>query len=134
MKSATLKFAFVFLCMFSLFGCEHSIDKEKVLPNNPVIPYTFSIIGKKYVCDGATQEYAYVADILYFFSADSMVYYSTASKDFALDKALHTDYGIYKLKANNLTIIFGIDERPFVLKDTATLYSSWWEQTFLLNP
>lgn len=104
MKSATLKFAFVFLCMFSLFGCEHSIDKEEVLPNNPVIPYTFSIIGKKYVCEGATQEYAYVADILYFFSADSMVYYSTASKDFALDKALHTDYGIYKLKVNNLQL------------------------------
>lgn len=116
-----------------LVGCEQPINEQE--QNQPVNPATFSLVGKKYVCEGSHPSIGldYVADVLYFFSADSMVYYSTEYKDFELNKALHSDYGIYKMNYPNIVVTFGADERPFVLQDTATIYSPWWEQTFLLN-
>jgi len=113
------------LACLSLAGCEQPISEQE--QNQPVKPATFSLVGKKYVCEGSNPSIGldYVADVLYFFSADSMVYYSTEYKDFELDKALHSDYAQYLLNGYNIRLVWG-DTSYIKIKNEDVLL---WEST-----
>lgn len=117
----------------AIVGCEDKQPYVNTDKEDNSIPYWWSPAGKKYVCEGSTSEYDWVADVLYFYKKDSIVMYSTLDKDYSFENARHPEYGTYKLTYPNITIIFGYnEERPLKFIDTSKIYSEWWEQTYLI--
>ncbi len=119
----------LFLLAFALIGCENNKEAEGAIPAH------FSLVGKKYVCDRSNDNpyyEPYFVEVLDFFSTDSAVLYGTTQRDLSPMEEYYNPCQ-YKLKYPDLTLTFGADVRPLVFKDTTTIYSSWWEQIFLLN-
>lgn len=107
------------LCSLLMVGC-----KDK---NQPDDPHSFRVVGKMFIHEGSTPKHPYVADILYFFSTDSVASYSTDDKNYSIENSSRTiDYYKYRLSYPKLEFISGwrgddITELKF--KDMNTL--SW---------
>lgn len=117
----------------AIVGCEDKQPYVNTDKEDNSIPYWWSPAGKKYVCEGSTSEYDWVADVLYFYTKDSIVMYSTLDKDYSFENAMHPEYGTYRIKyPNSLTITIGIDESVWVISDTTTICWNTFEKTYKL--
>lgn len=116
----------------ALAGCEQPINEQE--QNQPVNPATFSLVGKKYVCDRSDDNpynEHYFMEVIDFFSTDSAVWYGTTHRDLSPMEDYYNQCK-YKLKYPNLTLMFGEDPTYLVFQDANTLYCKGWEHTYTI--
>ena len=107
-----------------MVGCEQPLDEQE--QNQPVNPATFSLVGKKYVCDRSEDNpynEPYFMEVFDFFSMDSAVWYGTTHRDLSPMEDYYNPCQ-YKLEFPKLVLTFGIDERTLIFQDTTKFY---WE-------
>lgn len=115
-------FPILFALAMIVAGCEQPINEQE--QKQHVNPATFSLVGKKYVCDRSNDNpynEPYFMEVFDFFSTDSAVWYCTTHRDLSPMEDYYNPC-TYELKYPKLVLTFGADERTLIFQDTTKFY------------
>lgn len=108
--------------------------EEEIPQHQPADSTTWSPKGKIYICDRSEDNidgYPYYIEVIEFFDNVNAAWYGSINDDLSpLDK--YYNQAIYTCNYPNVELVFGADKRPLYFKDTLTLRSDWWNQTYTL--